>query len=129
MIKGSCHCGSVTWQLDVKPETATLCDCSVCRRYGVLWAYDFDGEAIHVDGGTQAYIWGKKYLGFHFCPNCACVAYWRAIEPRENGKFRIAVNLRLAEPEQVADIPIHYIDGSDKGQIPNDDKCVRDYFF
>jgi len=28
------------------PESATTCNCTICRRYGVLWAYDYEGERI-----------------------------------------------------------------------------------
>jgi hypothetical protein len=41
MVEGSCHCGAVRWSFDGTPESATACNCTVCRRYGVLWAYDF----------------------------------------------------------------------------------------
>ena len=59
MFQGSCHCGAVQWRFDGVPEGATVCNCTVCRRYGVLWAYDFEGARITVSGLTQAYIRGK----------------------------------------------------------------------
>lgn len=48
MIQGTCHCSAVSWQFKGLPESATACDCTVCRRYGVLWAYDREGEGITV---------------------------------------------------------------------------------
>jgi hypothetical protein len=97
MIEGSCHCGAVRWSFAGLPESATACNCTVCRRYGVLWAYDYENEGIRVSGPTRAYIRGKA-LEFHFCPDCGCVAYWRAMKANDDGRRRIAVNLRLAEP-------------------------------
>jgi len=95
----------------------------------VLWAYDYEDEGIHISGPTQAYVRGKA-LGFHFCPTCGCVAYWRAREPNKEGKRRIAVNLRLAEPETVAHIPIDHFDGLESfDDLPRDGKCVKDYWF
>src|SRR5262249_39749528 len=44
MIEGSCHCGAVRWTFEGVPESATACNCTACRRYGVLWAYDYEGE-------------------------------------------------------------------------------------
>ena len=130
MLEGSCHCGAVRWRFDGIPDGATACNCTVCRRYGVLWAYDFEGEGIHVSGPTTAYMHGDKSLGFHFCPTCGCVAYWRALQANEAGRRRIAVNLRLTEPEPVADIPIDPFDGLDKFEdLPRDGRCVRDYWF
>jgi len=129
MLDGSCLCGAVRWKFDGTPEGATACNCTACRRYGVLWAYDYEDEGIHISGPTQAYVRGKA-LGFHFCPTCGCVAYWRALEPNKEGKRRIAVNLRLAEPETVAHIPIDYFDGLESfDDLPRDGKCVKDYWF
>lgn len=96
------------------PATATACNCSVCRRYGVLWAYGYENEGIRLFGETSAYVWGDKSLGFHFCGECGCVAYWRAIEPNEAGRRRVGVNLRLAEPDLVGAIAVKHLDGFDK---------------
>ncbi len=129
MIEGSCHCGEVRWTFEGVPEAATACNCTVCRRYGVLWAYDFEGEGIKVSGPAKAYVRGDS-IGFHFCPDCGCVAYWRALVPGEDGRRRIAVNLRLAEPDAVAAIPIEHFDGlvtfDDLGR---DGRCVADMWF
>lgn len=127
MIKGSCHCGAVHWQFEGIPEGATACNCTICRRYGTLWAYDDVDARIHVSGPTSSYIWGTKTIGFHFCATCGCVAYWRALKPRKSGKTRIAVNLRLADPTAVAAIPLDRFDGLTTWQdLPRDGKCVLD---
>jgi hypothetical protein len=130
MIHGSCHCGAVKWTFNVMPESATACNCTVCRRYGVLWAYDFEGEGVSATGATTAYVCGDKLLGFHFCPTCGCVAYWRALLPREDGRRRMAVNLRLTEPEPIAHLPIDHFDGLVKFEdLPRDERCVADLWF
>lgn len=129
MIQGSCHCGAVNWQFKGVLESATACNCTVCRRYGVLWAYDYEGEGIHVTGPTRAYVRGK-HIEFHFCPNCGCVASWRAITPDKQGRRRIAVNLRLTEPGPIAKLPIDHFDGLDKFEdLPRDGRCVADLWF
>lgn len=130
MIKGSCLCGAVRWQFDGLPESATACNCSACRRYGTLWAYDYEAERIHVSGPTKAFIRENGVLGFHFCPQCGCVAYWRSLDAGTDGRRRIAVNLRLAELDDVRKIPIEHFDGlktfEDLGQ---DGRCVADMWF
>ncbi len=129
MIEGSCHCGALTWQFDGLPESATACNCTVCRRYGVLWAYDFVDERIRVSGPSQAYIRGKA-VEFHFCPTCGCVAWWRGQQVEDDGRRRIAVNLRLTEPEAVGAVPIDHFDGLVSfDDLPRDGKCVADYWF
>jgi len=129
MIEGSCHCGRVHWRFDGQPDGATACNCTVCRRYGALWAYDYVDEGINVTGATQAYVRGKA-IEFHFCPHCGCTAFWRGLRPEPDGRRRIAVNLRLAEPAAVAAIPIDHFDGLDSfDDLPRDGRCVADYWF
>ena len=127
MIEGACHCGAVHWTFDGVPEGVTACNCTICRRYGVLWAYDYEGEGITVSGPTTAYLWGIRSIGFHFCPTCGCVAYWRGVAPGKDGRRRIAVNVRLAAPEAVAGLPIDHFDGLVSfDDLPRDGKCVAD---
>src|ERR1700760_3181289 len=102
MIEGSCVCGSVHWTFDGVPDGATACNCTACRRYGALWAYDYADAGIHVSGETRAYARGTA-LEFHFCPTCGNIAFWRGLRVDEAGRRRIAVNLRLAEPAAVED--------------------------
>lgn len=129
MIEGACHCGEVRWSLEGVPESATACNCTVCRRYGALWAYDYEGELIRVSGATKAYSRGKN-IGFHFCTECGCMAYFRALEPDKDGRRRIAVNLRLAEPEAVGDVVIDHFEGLESFEdLPRDGRYVRDMWF
>ncbi len=129
MIDGSCLCGDVRWRFDGRPDGATACNCTACRRYGVLWAYDYEGERIHVFGRTRPYARGTA-LEFHFCPRCGCIAFWRGQRTDDDGRRRIAVNLRLAEPEAVAAIPIDRFDGLGAfDDLPRDGRCVGDVWF
>ncbi len=131
MIEGSCHCGAVTWRFEPEPDGATACNCTVCRRYGVLWIYDYENEGVRVAGPTQVYVRGAASpLGFHFCGTCGCVTHWRSLEAGPDGRRRLAVNARLAEPEAVARIPIDHFDGLETFKdLPRDGRCVADYWF
>lgn len=129
MIKGACLCGKVEWQFDGDPEGATACNCTACRRYGVLWAYAHLNDGITVSGPVEAYNRGNS-LTFNFCRTCGCVAYWLGLHLEKDGRRRIAVNLRLAEPQAVAHIPIDHFDGLDTFEdLPRDGRCVADYWF
>jgi hypothetical protein len=130
MITGSCHCGAVNWTFDGTPTSATACNCTLCRRYGALWAYDYEGETISVTGPTKLYIWGSRTIGFHFCADCGCVAYWRSLTAGNDGRRRIAVNLRLTEPETVGAIVMDRFDGLKTfNDLPRDGRCVVDMWF
>jgi len=95
----------------------------------VLWIYDYENEGIKVSGPTTAYVRGDS-LGFHFCPSCGCVAYWRSLTANQEGRRRIAVNVRLAEPDAVAHLPIDHFDGLNTFEdLPRDGRCVSDLWF
>jgi hypothetical protein len=129
MIDGSCLCGAVRWSFEGVPEAATACNCTACRRYGTLWAYDYEDQGIRVSGETRAYVRGK-HLAFHFCPDCGCVAYWRGLALDEKGRRRIAVNLRLAELVAVAGIILDRFDGLGSFEdLPRDGRCVANMWF
>lgn len=133
MIKGSCHCGNAHWTLEGDPGSITICNCALCRRYGALWAYDYECERIGLSGETSSYRRRGKAdpaLEIRFCPNCAGVLAWRGLRLEEDGRRRIAVNIRLAEPDVVAELAIDRFDGLDTFEdLPPSGRCVRDYWF
>lgn len=130
MLQGSCHCGQAGWSLSGDPGSITACNCSLCRRYGALWAYDYEGERIAVTGPIQSYTRVGKAdpaLEVLFCPACACVLSWRGLRLEEDGRRRMAVNLRLAPPEDIGALPIDHFDGLDTFEdLPPTGRCVRD---
>jgi hypothetical protein len=69
MLTGACHCGAVRVTIPRKPRAVTDCNCSICRRYGVLWAY-YKLPTVSVEakrGTTASYSWGRKKLKFVRC--------------------------------------------------------------
>ena len=91
-MEGSCHCGAVRVTVAHAPADVTECGCSICRRYGALWAY-YKVADVTMTGETQAYRWGRGHLDFVRCPTCGCVMGWR---PR--GAYpECAVNARMLE--------------------------------
>ena len=128
-MDGSCHCGAVTWSFTALLESATACNCTICRRYGTLWAYDYEGEGVSVKGPTTSYVRGKA-LEFHFCATCGCVVSWRLQQPAADGRRRMAVNLRLTEPGPISQLPIDHFDGLVAFEdLPRDSRCVGDLWF
>jgi hypothetical protein len=131
MLRGSCHCGAAHWTLEGDPGSVTACNCTLCRRYGALWAYDYADGRIRLAGLLQSYRRsGAAALEMLFCPVCACVLAWRALRPEADGRLRAAVNVRLAPPEAVDSLAIDHFDGLDSFEdLPGDGRCVRDLWF
>jgi len=133
VLVGTCHCGGAHWTLSGDPGPVTACNGTLCRRYGALWAYDFENERIALHGQTTTYARHDRkrpVLETHFCPTCGCVLAWRGLMAEEDGRRRMAVNVRLAPPEAVADLPIDHFDGlTSFDDLPRDGRCVRDMWF
>ena len=62
------------WRFDGPVESATACNCTVCRRYGVLWIYGHEGEEIAVTGPTEVYRGAGEPRPSLGCGACGCVA-------------------------------------------------------
>lgn len=133
MLTGICHCGNMSWTFDGMPESVTACNCTLCRRYGVLWIYNYEGERIKISGTGAVYTRkevAKPALEIHFCSNCACVICWRGLGLEPDGRRRMAVNLRLTAPGPVAHLLIDHFDGLDQfDDLPRDGRCVSDMWF
>ena len=112
MLTGTCHCGAVRLVLPRRPRSLTACNCSICRRYGTLWAYYKAGtvRVEHARGATSAYLWGDRRLKFVRCARCGCVTHWE--RSRRTPASRTGVNARLFEPELLRDVRIRLLDGA-----------------
>jgi hypothetical protein len=112
MITAVCHCGSIRVEVPRRPRTVTDCNCSICRRYGTLWAY-YRADTVRVRQPPRAaseYVWGDKLLRFVRCGRCGCVTHWERIEPKDGGKM--GVNARNFEPSVLEGARIRHLDGA-----------------
>lgn len=133
MIEGRCHCGQAGWTLEGDVGTVTACNCTLCRRYGALWAYGHEGSRANLFGETKTYIRPGKAapaLQIHFCATCGCVTGYRSLQVEADGSRKIAINVRLTSPEAVMNQPIERFDGLDSfDDLPRDGRLVRDLWF
>ncbi len=110
MIKTSCHCGAVGFEIETAPSEVTDCNCSICRRYGVLWAYYSPTLVRRVEGGpTDAYEWNNHAIAFHRCRACGCVTHWSSNDPTRD---RMGIHARLMEPDVLAAARVRRLDGA-----------------
>ncbi|HTP70820.1 MAG TPA: GFA family protein [Burkholderiaceae bacterium] len=112
MLVATCHCGAVRVELPRRPGSLTNCNCSICRRYGALWAY-YKADTVRVStppDGLHDYAWGDRNLRFVRCATCGCVMYWEPI--RRTPASRMGVNARNVAPEALGPVKIRRLDGA-----------------
>jgi hypothetical protein len=111
MTGASCHCGAVRLEIDEPPAVLTDCNCSICRRYGTLWAYYSPAQVRFIGSlATDVYTWGDRRLEFHRCKGCGCITHWAAADRTHD---RMGVNARLMEPAVLAAARVRRLDGAD----------------
>jgi hypothetical protein len=101
--------------IESAPVEVTDCNCSICRRYGTLWAY-YSPRQVRIlppDGATDIYMWDDRSLEFHRCKNCGCVTHWA---PVDTTRDRMGVNTRMMNPAVIARTRIRHLDGAVTGQ-------------
>ena len=117
-VRAICHCGDIVLTLSVRPTEVFECNCSICRKLGVLWAYYHCDDVFIESGdeGTDTYIWNNKVLAFHSCPNCGCTTHWKAVDPEFREKM--GVNARLINGLTRDDVTLDFVDHGDLAFTP-----------
>lgn len=99
--------------MDRPPAEVVECNCSLCRSYGVIWAYYPASEVTVHAAPTDTYTWNGRHVDFHRCANCGCVTHWL---PRDLTRERRGVNTRLLPVAILATARLRHRDGAGSGE-------------
>jgi hypothetical protein len=107
--KGSCHCGSITFELDGSVGTAIECNCSICHMKGAIWHGTDDAHFRILSGEADLgrYQFGTMTAKHYFCKSCGISLFSR---PRI-APTKWAVNLRCVDGVDLSRLKIHPFDG------------------
>lgn len=95
--KGSCHCGSIKFEVEGDLAQAMECNCSHCSRKGyLLWFVPREKFRLSTpEGNLPTYTFNKHAIQHRFCPTCGCAPF--ADGKDRAGKPTAAVNVRCLE--------------------------------
>jgi hypothetical protein len=121
--RGSCHCGTVTFEADIDLAQGTLrCNCSICFK-ARFWPAIVQPAAFRLLTGADdltLYQFATRRDQHLFCRHCGIRAFGIGQSPRW-GEF-YAVNVTCLDdvtPEELASAPITYLDGkNDEWEVP-----------
>lgn len=112
-FEGSCHCGAITFRVDDQPPTTAIsCNCSHCRRKGLLLSF-VPAEALTITQGTEslaAYFFNKHVIAHRFCATCGCQPFGSGTAP--GGSAMAAINLRCVPTIDLDSLTIEKVDGA-----------------
>jgi hypothetical protein len=111
-LTATCHCGAVRIHLKRAPRTATSCNCSLCRRYGALWAY-CSAKSVKIEapkGGLASYSWRNKVRAYYRCSACGCITHYKY--RKKWGAGTVGINANNFEPEAMRGVRIRELDGA-----------------
>jgi hypothetical protein len=108
--RASCHCGAVVLELDLPNGIVDprRCDCSLCRRKGIVMA-SVPLSGIRVVKGQEAltlYQFGSHTAKHYFCSHCGIhTHHQRRSDPRQYG-YNVAC-LEGVNPFEIENIPVN----------------------
>ena len=139
LLKGSCHCGAVKFQVDCPhPYPYNYCYCSICRKTagGGGYAINLGGkfETLSVEGKEHTSIYhavidGRESPGQrHFCKHCASALWgydpgW----PDLVHPFASAIDTELPVPPERTHLMLAGKPSWVEVETGADDKCFQQY--
>lgn len=115
--KGSCHCGRVTFEVDLDLSAGTgRCNCTFCTK-SRNWGARTRPEGFRLLTGHDDLTDYQRIAGgpvhHPFCKHCGVRTFGHGNIPEIGGEF---VSVRLAclddaTAEELATAPVHYSDG------------------
>jgi len=119
---GTCHCGAIRFEADLDlDEGSNRCNCSYCAKARAWFAFAKGAKRFRLlDGaGVSEYRWtppghDEPHLTFTFCRTCGVRTFAQGELESLGGIFH-AVHVPTLDlsPEQLAAIPVRYINGRD----------------
>jgi len=82
MLKASCQCGSVRFQIDDTPASATACHCLQCRKQsGHFFASANVAKASVALEGAESITWyqASEKVRRGFCSRCGSWLFWEPL--------------------------------------------------
>ena len=77
LIRGSCHCGNISFRLSWDPDPGEIparsCDCTFCVKHGGTWTSNRSSAlevSVREPSLVSRYEFGTRTATFHVCTRC-----------------------------------------------------------
>ena len=77
--RGSCHCGSVRFEVVVDGTSGTKCNCTICTKINATGAVVKPDTFVLLSDESKlsTYVWGGKISTRYFCKECGVHCFGR----------------------------------------------------
>ncbi|MFA5900062.1 MAG: GFA family protein [Hyphomicrobium sp.] len=109
---GSCHCGAVRYEVELSLDQVISCNCSICRKQGLLLAFAPD-DKFKLSGGEEQltdYLFNRKVIHHLFCSTCGVSSFSRGTRP--DGVHTVAINVRCLDGVDLDTLNLRKFDGA-----------------
>jgi hypothetical protein len=108
---GGCHCGEVRYETTLDLANVMSCNCSICSKLGVLWAFT-KPEQFALRSGEDClteYRFNRKVIQHLFCRECGIESFVRGQMP--DGSDVVGINVRCLDGIELGALEIKQFDG------------------
>lgn len=108
---GGCHCGRVRYEVEADLSRVMSCNCSICRKRGVLLVFAPE-EKFKLESGADVlsdYQFNRKIIHHLFCDVCGVGSFARGVGP--NGVPMAAINVRCLDDVELDGLNVVPFDG------------------
>lgn len=123
-IRGSCHCGNISFEFDAPGEAKELavraCGCTFCLKHGGVWTSHKDGKLIarlRDPAGISRYRMGTETAEFYVCARCGAVPF---VTSEIESRLYAVVNVNTFEgldPGSLARVPVSFDSESTESRL------------
>ncbi len=78
-VKGSCLCGSITYEVTTDLHPVCACHCNQCRKVSgnYVTATKCDSNHLHIKGNSLTWFKSSDTAERGFCATCGSNLFWR----------------------------------------------------
>lgn len=109
LLKGSCHCGAVRFELRAEITELTTCDCSLCVKKNAVMAKAPE-SALTITAGEDLlslYQWNTRRAKHYFCSRCGIYTFHR----KRSAPDHYGVNVFCLDGFDASGIPVRATEG------------------
>jgi hypothetical protein len=108
-FSGSCHCGSIKFEIRSEFQELTTCDCSICVRKNALMVkvHEDDFSLLQGKQSLSLYQFNTNAAKHYFCSNCGIYPF----HIKRSALDSYGINVFCLESVDLEGIPIRATDG------------------